>query len=238
MKTMFRAAIIAITVMVSAVCANAGVVVSETETTSMAGKTSIANKTIYVQGNKQKIDTPDQETIIDLDSGLIYKVDYPSKTYQTALIEQAELKPSGTPAMSLQLHKTGQERRVAGQPCTNFQGASRVSLMSVSVRVCVAKNIPGSDQIAAFQRSLISRLIGADEDPTANVRGLPVEEETTMRVRYNATQVDRASRDGLAVRSETRVERIQLKPLNKEFFQPPADFHATGTNAPSDGIDI
>jgi hypothetical protein len=234
---MLRATIIAITVMVTAVCANAGVVVSETETTSMAGSTSIANKTIYVQGNKQKIDTPDQETIIDLDGGIIYKVDFPSKTYQTALLEQAELKPSGTPAMSLQLRKTGQQRKVAGQPCTDFQGASRVSLMSVSVRVCVAKNIPGSDQIAAFQRSLISRLTGADEDPSDNVRGLPVEEETTMRVRDNA-QVDRASRDELAVRSETRVERIQLKPLNKGFFQPPADFHAAGTNAPSNGIGI
>ncbi len=48
---------------------HAGVVISETEVQSGLGDSTTINKTLYIQGKKQKIETSHSENIIDLEEG-------------------------------------------------------------------------------------------------------------------------------------------------------------------------
>jgi hypothetical protein len=60
---------------------HAGVIMSETEVQSGLGDSTTINKTVYVQGKKQKIETSHDENIIDLEKGVLYKIDPHRKSY-------------------------------------------------------------------------------------------------------------------------------------------------------------
>src|ERR1700680_5283640 len=60
---------------------HAGVIVSETEVQSGLGDSTTINKTVYVQGKKQKIQTSHDEKIIDLQKGVLYEIDPTRKSY-------------------------------------------------------------------------------------------------------------------------------------------------------------
>lgn len=71
----------------------AGVVMAETSTsTSPDGQSESQVKTIYVQGNKQKIERQDVAAITDLDKSLIYIVD--KQHHEYAEIPLHNLHPS------------------------------------------------------------------------------------------------------------------------------------------------
>src|SRR5438045_8900923 len=71
----------------------AGVVMAETSTsTGPDGQSESQLKTIYVQGNKQKIERQDVAAITDLDKSLIYVVDKQHHAY--AEIALHKLRPS------------------------------------------------------------------------------------------------------------------------------------------------
>ena len=59
----------------------AGVIMSETEVQSGLGDSTTIDKTVYVQGKKQKIETSHDEKIIDLEKGVLYEIDSNRKTY-------------------------------------------------------------------------------------------------------------------------------------------------------------
>jgi P pilus assembly chaperone PapD len=54
--------------------AHAGVVLSETRTTAGPNGKESQDRTIYVQGNKQKIETQTLQVITDLDKRVVYVV--------------------------------------------------------------------------------------------------------------------------------------------------------------------
>ena len=60
---------------------SAGVVMSETAVASGLNGNEMVHRTIYVQGNKQKVDTDGLQTITDLDKRLVYVVDKTHKDY-------------------------------------------------------------------------------------------------------------------------------------------------------------
>ena len=60
----------------------AGVVMTETSTTSgPTGETSSLDRTVYVQGNKQKVERSAAITITDLDNSIIYIIDNKDRAY-------------------------------------------------------------------------------------------------------------------------------------------------------------
>jgi hypothetical protein len=58
---------------------HAGVIMSETELRSELGDSTTINKTVYVQGKKQKIETSHDEKIIDLEKGVVYETTQAAK---------------------------------------------------------------------------------------------------------------------------------------------------------------
>ena len=71
---------------------SAGVIMSETAITSGPIGHIAQQRTIYIQGNKQRVDTADVQTITDLDKRLLYIVDKKAREY----VEESLRTESGT----------------------------------------------------------------------------------------------------------------------------------------------
>ena len=84
MKCLLLAAVITSVLFVLAPAGNlcAGVVMTETSITSdPTGETSSLDRTVYVQGNKQKVERSGVTTITDLDKSIIYIIDNKDRAY-------------------------------------------------------------------------------------------------------------------------------------------------------------
>ena len=76
-----------------------GVVMSETSVATSPAGTTTQHRTIYVQGNKQKVERPGVDSITDLDKGVVYVVDKQQKRYlempvASSRLDQARRQPS------------------------------------------------------------------------------------------------------------------------------------------------
>ncbi len=62
--------------------ASAGVVITGTQTITNANRPPLTGQhNIMIEGNKEKIDTPDKQIITDLDNNMVFVVDPARKTY-------------------------------------------------------------------------------------------------------------------------------------------------------------
>ena len=94
---------------------HAGVIISETEVQSGLGDSTTINKTVYVQGKKQKIETSHDENIIDLEKGVLYKIDPHRKSYvRIAFPPKMEREVAGASVKlsAVALNKTGRSRSI------------------------------------------------------------------------------------------------------------------------------
>ena len=104
---------------------SAGVIMSETAITSGPIGHIAQQRTIYIQGNKQRVDTADVQTITDLDKRLLYIVDKNAREY----VEEALQTGSGTYPQSgetetdsIVLKRTGKTQLIAYQRCSEYRG--------------------------------------------------------------------------------------------------------------------
>ncbi len=139
---------------------SAGVVMSETAVTSgPIGHIAQERTTIYVQGNKQRVDTGDVQTITDLDKRLLYIVDKKDREY----VEESLPTGSGTSPESgeaetdtIVLKRTGKTHRVAYRRCNEYRGTRADQDVHVTVSTCMSDAGPGVQEIARFNREMIS----------------------------------------------------------------------------------
>jgi hypothetical protein len=139
----------------------AGVVMAETSTASgPAGKMS-QNRIVYIQGNKQKIETQGIDAITDLDKGVLYVIDKNYRAYLELPVrvltfsQSADLRGETMP-----LNKTGAKRIIAHQSCTEYAATAGTESDRVTVSVCVSITAPGANQVAAFEHKMASGLNG------------------------------------------------------------------------------
>ena len=79
---LFATATSVLLVLFLARAASAGVVMAETSIVAGPdGKTASQDKTIYVQGNRQKVETPNTITITDLNQSTVYLIDKVHRVY-------------------------------------------------------------------------------------------------------------------------------------------------------------
>src|SRR5262249_16923026 len=98
----------------------AGVVVAETssEQTSNGGGVSI-NHTVYLQGNKQKIEGQRIATITDLDKSVVYVIDKEQRVYSKLPLKVlSPVHPRDTRIATVDLNRTGKIRIIANHPCS------------------------------------------------------------------------------------------------------------------------
>jgi hypothetical protein len=119
-------------------------------------------RTIYVQGNKQKVEKPRVDSITDLDKGVVYIVDKRHKEYLEIPITDSRLDQRGqrdSQSESILLDKTPDTCLVANQTCSEYRGAHTNENERIAVSACVSLNAPGTSEVVAFDEKL-SRAVG------------------------------------------------------------------------------
>ena len=111
MKRFVLVMIALVVILVSRSVALAGVVMTQTSVTSGPDRHVTQKRTVYVQGNKQKVKVSGFDTITDLDKGVFYVIDNNKKAYVTYPL--ASLQPGapagGASSSSIQMAKTGMQ---------------------------------------------------------------------------------------------------------------------------------
>jgi len=217
---------------------DAGVVLSETSVaTSPAGATTL-NRTIYVQGNKQKVEKPGVDSITDLDKGVVYIVDKRHRKYLEMPIADSRPDQSGSRDSggdSILLDKTPDTRVVANQTCTEYRGGHTNQIERIAVSACVSRKAPGTSEVIAFDEKF-SHAVGIEDEVarkgTGESAGLVLEERSTVSIRVP----DLTRGDAYRIASfahQTEVREIRLRRLPEATFAPPEDFtRVTGAPPP------
>ena len=204
----------------------AGVVMTETSFAASARGSIAQNKTLYVQGNKQKSEEEGIAQITDLDKNLVYIIDKNREVFaEVPLQTLSSERPENLHDEPI-LTKTGKTRVVADNRCYEYRAADGNKLEHATISACVSTNVPGAREIAEFDRNMIARLGGhnlEEKSIRSDGAGLILEKKSTLsfrlpdRSRGNAYQTT-----SLVV--ETRVDKIQSITLPPETFKPPTGY--------------
>ena len=143
---------------------SAGVVMSEVAIANGPIGNGTENRTVYVQGNKQKIDTQGVQTITDLDKGRLYIVDKDRRNYiEMPIGSLSELTPGRddtTDSQAIVLKRTGARHFIADNHCDEYRGKAGNAQMDVTISACVSKVAPGANEIVQFDRRMVSQVQG------------------------------------------------------------------------------
>jgi len=245
MKCLLLAALITSVSFVLAPAANlyAGVVMTETSITSgPTGETSSLDRTVYVQGNKQKVERSGVTTITDLDNSIIYIIDNKDRAYTEVPLhalgssEQADargeiiepfenIEPGDARAETVQLNKTGETRVIADHPCNEYRTSEGNKLERVTISACVSTSAPGAKEVSDFQRKMAVRLSGRESERLSGNDSamLMLEKQSVLSFRVPDLSRHQAYRTG-SLLAKTRVNQIQVKTLSAATFKPPKGF--------------
>jgi hypothetical protein len=234
MKRLAQTAIISALVFASfASRASAGVVMSETAVAKGPGAGDVQKRTIYIQGNKQKVERGDVDAITDLDRNVIYLVDRNQKEYvELPLKSQLPADSENSDTESIRLNNTGHKRVVGGHGCQEYRGAHSNPVRNVAISVCVSDQVPGVNEVVAFQQRMFSQLgvpQEKDQAPGPDASGLVLEKLSVVSFRVPDLSHENSFRTASFV-TKTDIDNIQVKSLPDNTFRPPQDFTKLGGN--------
>lgn len=216
--------------------AHAGVVLQETETIDRGnGQPETQDRTVMVQGNKQKTVTARSQVVIDLDKGSMYVINPGSKAY----VEMA-FPPAGKMGQmmaqrmaAMDFEKTGNHSTVAGYPCDEYTGGGDMGNGTYKVVGCFSKSAPGAADFTAFQKQMTEKLKG-DKGTKANIpAGVPLEVTSTSKMTsFNMPGIsaDQAAKikEMLAKRppvmNKTVVTKVSVQDIAEADFTIPAGY--------------
>jgi hypothetical protein len=181
-------AIIATILILFAQPVHAGVIMSETEVRSGLGDSTTINKTVYVQGKKQKIETSHDEKIIDLEKRVVYEIHPNRKSYVRRAFppkREREVAGASIKLSAVTLKKTGRSRSIDGYSCEEYRGIGRLDVMDVTVHQCMSRDAPGARELANFQKEVASILKGrrAADSADSSKEGMPLEQSSSIKPR-------------------------------------------------------
>jgi Domain of unknown function (DUF4412) len=215
---------------------SAGVVMSEVAIASGPVGKGTENRTVYVQGNKQKIDTRDIQTITDLDKGQLYIVDKDRKNYVEMPIESlSELTPGrgSTDADAIVLRRTGATHVIADNHCDEYRGKASNAEMDVTISACVSKVAPGANEIVKFDRTMVSQIQGLKPEASGeSATGMVLEKRSVINLRVPVAS--RKGYDTASLITKTRVNDIEVKQLPAQTFMPPKGYNKVEDQPPLD----
>jgi hypothetical protein len=216
------AGVTALLVLTSAGRLFAGVVMAETTIAKGPNGQISQDKTVYVQGNKQRIELGNVAEITDLDKSIVYIVNKHDRVYTEMPLRAPSSSRSDSMRGDVILKKTGKIRVVANHSCSEYRTAAGNEARHVTITACMSTSAPGAKELSGFDRALIARLSGGRfKPPTANgASGLILEKQSVLSFR-----VPDSSGSGTyhtaSLLAETRVNKIMLEPLPPETFNPP-----------------
>jgi hypothetical protein len=238
-----RAAIAASLLMLIATAAQAGVVLHETETMDRGnGKPETQDRTVMVQGNRQKTVTDRSQVLIDLDKGVMYVISSERKAYvEMSFPPQGRMGQLMAQRMAaMNFKKTGKHSTIAGYPCDEYSGGGDMSGSQYSVVGCFSPSAPGAADFTAFQKAMAGKLHGAAT--TASIpNGVPLEVTSTTKMTsfnmpgMNADQTAKI-KDMLAKRppvvNKTVVNKVAIQQIAASDFTIPAGYQKQEMPAP------
>ena len=134
----------------------AGVVMTQQIVTNSGSNSFTDDRTIMVQGNKQKVVMHGQTIVLDLDGGRMLLIDPASKTYTTL-----PFPPRGPMASMMQniggvdldFKKTGGSQTLSGYKCQEYSSNGKSMMGEFSAKGCFSPDAPGAAQYVAFHQS-------------------------------------------------------------------------------------
>jgi hypothetical protein len=117
----------------------AGVVMAETSSAAYPTGQIFQDKTVYVQGNKEKVEREGVAEITDLDKSLVYIIDKNRRVYTEIPLQALS---SGQPASEhgeAIFSKTGEIRVVADHPCHEYRAVGGNKLEHVTISACMSR---------------------------------------------------------------------------------------------------
>jgi hypothetical protein len=199
---------------------------AETSFVADASGSIAQNKTLYVQGNKEKIEEEGIAQITDLDKNLVYIIDKNRGVFAEiplrTLSSEQPANLHGEPILT----KTEKTRIVADHPCHEYRAADGNKLEHATINACVSTNVAGAQEIAEFDRNMITRLDGhksEEKSIRSKGAGLILEKKSILSFRVP----DRSRGNGYQTTSlvaDTRVDKIQSITLPPETFKPPTGY--------------
>jgi hypothetical protein len=204
----------------------AGVVMSEVAVASGPIQNGTENQTVYVQGNKQKIDMHDIQTIADLDKGRLYIVDKTRRNYvEMPIGSLAELTPrqDDSDSKTVVLKRTGARRVIAENHCDEYRGNASNSEVHLTVSACVSTLAPGANEIVKFDRKMVSEVQGPQAGKSNEaLTGMVLEKQSVINLRVPAAT--RKGYETALLVTKTRVNDIKVKELPAQTFMPPKGY--------------
>jgi hypothetical protein len=204
----------------------AGVVMSETSfANGLDSEIASQDKTVYVQGNKQKVESGNIATITDLDKNVIYIIDKDHQVYSEMPLQTlGSAQPDIIHGEAI-LTRTGETRVVANHPCNEYRAVKGNKAERVTISACVSANAPGAKEMAEFDRKMVARLSGHKSDRSGgnDTAGLMLEKQSVLTFRVPDPSRSNAYQTA-SLLAETRVNKILLKPLPPGTFEPPKGY--------------
>ena len=203
----------------------AGVVMSETSSVNGPIANQAEHRTIYVQGNKQKIDMDGVATITDLDKRQLFIVDKQHRNYiEVPLNLLSERIPDSEEPETAEivLKRTGRTHVVADQRCDEYRGRKGDDKIKIAVSACVSKDARGAQEITRFDNEMISHLRGSKIKTDQEAGAIVLQKESVVNFR-----VPDPSRHGYRTASlvtKARVNDIRLRQLPAQTFTPPKGY--------------
>ncbi|HEY2662688.1 MAG TPA: DUF4412 domain-containing protein [Candidatus Binataceae bacterium] len=215
----------------------AGVIVTEKTSTTGGMGSGESDRTVMVQGNKQKMTSGKQSVILDIDKGSVLILNPDNKTYV-----EAPFPPTGPMAammqsmggMNLQFKKTGSSKTVAGYHCDEYTGSGSMMMGDYTVTACFSTDAPGAADYSAFDKQMAEKLKGSAMSAMgAPPAGVPLSLESTTKLK--AFQIpgmdpEQAKKLGAAMTgrppivSTTVATSIKSETIPDEAFVVPAGY--------------
>jgi hypothetical protein len=165
----------------------AGVTLTQQIVTSTGSNSSTDNRTVMIEGNKQKVVMRDQTIVLDLDGGKMIVLNPASRTYT-----ELPFPPRGQMAsmmqnmggVNLNFKKTGAVQTMSGYQCQEYNSTGKSPMGEFSARGCFSSQAPGAAQYAAFTRNLAKKFEDAGMTTTTGSQpdGIPIELETSTKL--------------------------------------------------------
>jgi Domain of unknown function (DUF4412) len=216
----------------------AGVVLTQEIVTTSGSNNSTDNRTIMIQGNKQKVVMNQQTIVLDLDGGKMIVLDPSSKTYtELAFPPQGRMASvmQSMGGVNLAFQKTGATHTLSGYQCDEYDSKGKSMMGEFSAKGCFSSKAPGATEYAAFSKTLAKKFADAGMATTSGTQpdGVPLELQTSTKLTsFNIPgmppeQAERlkaimANRPPTVTKSTTTS--IKTEDLPADTFAVPADY--------------
>ena len=231
----FAAGFAALVIFVGSGAAYAGVVVTEQEVIDQGGGQPVTrNRTVMIQGNKQKMVTDRAQVVTDLDNGTMYLMNAEKKQYiEVPFPPKGPMGKMMAQRMStLSFKKTGGSKTVSGYPCTEYSGAGSMMGNAYTVTGCFSTKAPGALAFDTFQKTMAAKVKGTPMAMEGEVPdGVPMQLDSTTKITsFPGMSPDQAAKlkqmfaNRPPVVSKTTVTQIATKDLPADTFTVPAGY--------------